>query len=257
MIRDSFQKIQLIIGLFLFILHCANAQFGNESSEDDSYKSEFVLGVNFNTNGGLIGGGMFKYSQKLEKKEQHFQSFALEIVNIKHPKEQLSVSPFTGISFVYGKRNYLFIVRPQYGREFVLFKKAREQGIQVNFIGAGGICLGLAAPYMIRYDDPNDPNDNLQDYVQFDPKKHKDPDFIRDTGGPFKGLSNAQINPGLNLKASLSFEFGVIKSSVSGFEAGLNLDFFTKKIIMFDIVKPEGRSYYSSIFLTFFFGGRN
>jgi hypothetical protein len=254
--RTLFQKIQLFIGLFLCFHQGVMAQFGNESSEDDSYNSEFVLGINFNTNGGLIGGGMFKYSKKLENKERQLQSFALEIVNIKHPKEQLSVSPFTGTSFVYGKRNYLFIVRPQYGREFILFKKAREQGIQVNFIGAGGICLGLAAPYMIRYDDPRDPNDNAVDYFQFDPKKHKDPNFIRDTGGPFKGLSEAAIHPGLNLKASFSFEFGVIKSNVSGFEAGLNLDLFTKKITMFEIVEPEGRSYYSSIFLTFFFGGR-
>lgn len=231
------------------------AQFQDDSSEN-MYQSELVFGINFNTNGGLIGGGMIKYSQRLKTKERQYHSFALEIVNIKHPKEQISVSPFTGTSFIYGKTNYLFIARPQYARELILFKKAREQGVQVNFISAAGMSLGIASPYTIRYDDPRDPNDNPTEYVQFNPQIHKNPNYIRDTGGPFKGLGMAKINPGLNLKLSFSFEFGVIKSNVSGFEAGWNLDLFSQKIMIFNIVQPEGRSYYSSIFLTFFFGGR-
>ncbi|MCS6834052.1 MAG: hypothetical protein NZ521_10800 [Flammeovirgaceae bacterium] len=253
--QSVFRQLLLLVCFFFSFSGTMWAQFQDDASES-MYQTELVFGINFNTNGGLIGGGMIKYAQRLKSHPNQYHSFALELVNIKHPKEQISVSPFTGTSFIYGKTNYLFIMRPQYGRELILFKKAREQGIQVNFISAAGISLGIASPYTIRYDDPRDPNDNPTEYVQFNPQIHKNPNYIRDTGGPFKGLNTAKIYPGLNLKASFSFEFGVIKSNVSGFEAGWNLDMFSQKIMMFNIVKPEGRSYYSSIFLTFFFGGR-
>jgi len=225
----------------------ALAQKNRSNEEDFIYKSEFVTGINFNTNGGLIGGFSFKYAKAITPKM--YQSFAIEFVNIKHPKERKLQSPATGSVFVPGKQNYLYAVRPQYGREFVLFKKAREQGIQVNFITAIGPSIGVVAPYLIEV--PVGGNTKIE---QFDPEKHTNFQDILGTGSFMESLVKSNFQIGGSLKLATSFEFGTFSTNVTGFEAGIMLDLYPKEIVI--IPFTENRNLYSSIYLTFFFGVR-
>src|SRR5688500_15281384 len=76
--------------------------------DDQLPQKEFTYGINFNTNGGLIGGGVIKSSRYLQN--NWFKFWALEVVEVKHPKENRSYSASTGNSFIYGKANYLFVL---------------------------------------------------------------------------------------------------------------------------------------------------
>ncbi|MEM1136426.1 MAG: hypothetical protein AAGI07_11355 [Bacteroidota bacterium] len=234
--------------VFFFTTSIAFAQFYDESDDDLLYRREFVYGLNFNTNGGLLGGLMFKHARVINK--FMFHSFSLEIVNVKHPKEIRTQSPATGSSYVNSKRNYLYVIRPQYGREIVLFQKAKEQGVQVNWITAIGPGIGIVAPYLIDYNYDND----LIRTEQFDSRIHIDPRRILGTGRFTESLSQAKIQIAGSFKTSLSFEFGTFKNNVTGFEAGFMLDAFTNEIEI--IADGNNRSIYSSAFLTFFYGIR-
>ena len=93
----------------------------SQSLEADNYNTEFIWGVNKNTSGGLIGGFVARKSRRLS--DRMFESFGLELVNVKHPQE-VRRNSITGNFFIYGKSNYLYSIRLQYGRELILFKKA-------------------------------------------------------------------------------------------------------------------------------------
>src|SRR6188768_2928880 len=110
--------------LVTLIAVCISSLAFAQTQDSYEYNSEFVWGINKNTSGGLIGGFVFKKSRKLE--ERMLETFGLEIMNVKHPQE-IRLNTY-GNYFTYGKSNYLYALRFQYGRDLILFKKAPQQG---------------------------------------------------------------------------------------------------------------------------------
>jgi hypothetical protein len=225
------------------------SDFDYLDDENLLYRRELVYGINLNTNGGLIGGLMIKHARVISR--FMFHSFSLEMVNVKHPKENRVSNLTTGRTFVEEKQNYLFTVRPMYGREIVLFQKAKVQGIQVNWIFAAGPTFGVVAPYLINFRD----SQGVIRTQQFNPDVHRRGSIdILGTGSFLESLSQAKIEPGASLKMSVSFEFGAFKTNVTGFETGFMVDQFLNEIVI--IPRAENRSLYTSAFLTFYYGFR-
>lgn len=218
-----------------------------QESGDYEYSREFLWGITKATNSGLIGGIILKHGRGLGK--NHFQNFGLELVNIKHPQEERHYSNNMGNTFIWGKINYLYSIRLQYGREWVLFRKAAQQGVQISGIISGGPSIGLEAPYYIHL-----LQDRLvQEKVQFDPDRHNINNIIG-SGNLLQGLQDSKVVPGLNLKTSLSFEFGTFKSNVVGFETGFMLEGFSREINI--LVNVENRRFFPNAFITLFYGSR-
>ena len=69
--------------LFLCVAHQAWAQ--REDAGNYDYDKEYLLGVNKNTNGGLIGGFAIKIGTRID--DSQFSFLSLELSNVKHPKE--------------------------------------------------------------------------------------------------------------------------------------------------------------------------
>lgn len=237
MLRYSFFII-LILSL------CSYPTLAQE--EEEEFRSEIVYGLNFNTNGGIIGGAIFKYSQAIS--DRMYQSFGIEVINVKHPKE-LRVTYNNTNTFIAGKQNYLFAVRPQYGREFVLFRKAPDEGVQINAVAAIGPTLGLVKPYYILYSYST--TDVRSE--RYDPDRH-DVARIIGTGGMFEGFDEIKIVPGINFKAGLSFELSGFRNSVTGFEVGFMLEKYTSAIVL--MPQASNRSFYTSAYLNVFFGSK-
>lgn len=216
--------------------------YTNAQNNEVDYTIENIWGINKNTSSGLIGGVVFKRS--LKNTTGSFTSYGLELINVKH-SAQLKVVTGSGNSFTLGKINHLFAIRGQYGREYVLFKKAPQQGVQINLNLTVGPSIGLEAPYYIEYQNST--------RVPYDPSIHSVED-ITGRGFIFQGLFQSSIVIGANIKTSLSFEFGTLKSSVSGFEAGFLLDAYTRKINMME--SAENYAVWPTAFVTLFYGSR-
>ncbi len=234
-----------------FLLQNVQAQ----EQELYDYNQEFIWGINKNTNSGLVGGLAGKFGRRI--KGEHFQTFGLEIVNVKHPKELRQVSQLSGNTYILGKSNYLFSIRPQYGQEWTLFKKAPQQGVQINAILAGGPTIGIVKPYYVQVSRgggrPGDNNPAVVPYNPNPPYSHNRANIIG--AGPFlKGIGESEINIGANIKAALSFEFGTFKNDVTGFEAGFQLEAFSKKVEL--VPSAATRSIYPSAFIMLFYGYR-
>ena len=214
------------------------------------YNREFIWGINKNTNGGLIGGFIIRNSRAIGPRT--FRTIGGEIMNVKHPKEDRKVSRISGNTYIFGKSNYLYSIRAHYGLDRILYKKAPQQGVQINYGVAVGPTIGVVAPYFIEVRAGG--TDGVT-RAQYDPQNpNHTQSTILGTGRLFQGLGKSKIRPGLNAKAAMSFEFGTFKSNVTGFEIGLNAEVFTEKIIL--IPAERNRALFTSAFITLFYGTR-
>jgi hypothetical protein len=232
----------------LIIISACLFSLKSEAQTQDSYEyqSEFTWGINKNTSGGLIGGLVFKQGKKVG--ERTLRTFGLEIMNVKHPQEVRRTTN-QGNLYLYGKSNYLYAFRFQYGRDFIIFKKAPTQGVEIKFVTAAGLSLGVVAPYYVQVQaDNGEPVSK-----QYNPDDVSATD-IQGTGRLFEGITDSKIKPGGNLKAALNFELGTIKSQVTGFEVGFLVDAYTSKIVLV----PAAKNYavYPTLFISIFYGSR-
>jgi len=217
-----------------------------QTQDSYEYQSEFIWGINKNSSGGLIGGFVFKKARKLT--DNMLETFGLEIMNVKHSQEMKRSSQF-GNFFIFGKSNYLYAFRPQYGRDFIVFKKAPQQGVEVKVVFAAGPSIGIVAPYYIERRTNGVNSSHHQPYTPDVPFND-----ILGTGNLFEGLGESSIQLGVNFKAALNFELGTIKSQVTGFEAGFLLDSYANQVPL--MPSAPNRSSFPTVFFTLFYGSR-
>ena len=219
-----------------------------QTQDSYEYQSEFTWGITKNTSSGLIGGFTFKKARK--KTEKVLETFGLEVVNVKHPQEVRTTSIQTGNFYVFGKNNYLYSFRFQYGRDVILFKKAPQQGVEIKGVFAVGPSFGIQAPYYVKYTVDGSAYNELT--AQYNTSINSQQ--ILGTGRLFEGLGDSKIKIGGNLKAALNFELGTVKSQVTGFEAGFLIDAYTSKVEQMPSAKKY--SLYPTLFISLFYGNR-
>lgn len=245
-----YSKIK-ILGYFLFIFLFNLKSIDTVAQEFEEIESakEIAFGFNFNTNGGFPGGIMVRYSPDISKKI--IKTLQLELVNVRHPKEIKTPSNISGNSYIFGKMNYLFVVRSQLCFEKVLFRKDPNEGVQINAILGAGPSLGIIKPYHIIYEYPNNQFKN----EAFDPQKHFNVNRIAGSGGLLAGFGESKLTMGLNFKSSLNFEFGTFGNGATGVEIGFCGEVFPQYI---NIVpwSPPTRKYFISGFINLYYGWR-
>jgi hypothetical protein len=240
------RKFSLSVIIALFSL-AASAQ----TQDSYDYNSEFTWGLNKNSAGGLLGGFVFKKAKKLT--DRTLETFGLEIVNVKHPQEVRKSSHSTGNFFIYGKSNYLYAVRFQYGRDFILFKKAPQQGVEIKAVTSVGPSFGIVAPYFIERSVDN--SMFLTAHEQYDPENPNHTfNNILGAGNLFEGLLSSKIQMGANAKMGLNFELGTIKSQVTGFEVGFLIDAYLQKVVL--MPSTSNKSVFPTVYFTLFYGNR-
>ncbi|WP_234986306.1 MULTISPECIES: hypothetical protein [Pontibacter] len=239
------RNLLLTIAMTLVLVLPATAQ------SDDDFSNELSYGINLNSNGGLLGGVFVRSSWFM--KERLYRFGGLEIVEIKHPKENRLYNPGSGDHFIAGKQNHFFSVRPHYGLEHVLFRKAAESGVQVNALGAIGPSLGLLIPYYIRYDYAGGLGSDIRTEA-YDPNKHLSFENTLGNANVLTGLGETNINLGVHAKAGLSFEYGRYRESITGVEVGFMVEKFFKDMVM--IPQTENYSLFTSVYLNIYYGRR-
>ena len=245
--------------LFIVAVLISSSSFTFGQGTDEDYISEFIYGLNINTNGGFIGGVFFKTTKIVKPKV--YRSLGIEIVGIKNNKEVRTQSVRTGNTFIPGKRNYLYSFRFQYGRDYVLFRKAPEEGVLVTATFAAGPSLGLQIPYHILYNFDGELRSE-----QYDPTVHTSFGDIFQAGGFLEGIGNTEFLFGAHIKAGISLDFGTFRNSITGVEAGFTLEVFHKTAELLAPVSfqsggnlpeiPTNRSVFPGAYLSIFFGTR-
>lgn len=242
----NFRKIVCITALAI-----AGVPAGLQAQDSYDYSSEFTWGINKNSSGGLIGGFVLKKAKKLN--DRVLETYGLEIMNVKSSQEVRTNSVRTGNFFIYGKANYLYAFRLQYGRDIILFKKAPQQGVEIKAVLAAGPSIGVVAPYFIEITEGNSVFQTKSE--QYNPNNPSHIfNNILGTGGLFAGVWQSDIQMGVNTKAALNFELGTVKTQITGFEVGFLLDSYLKKVDL--MPTATNRAVFPTIFFTLFYGSR-
>lgn len=259
--RTLYNWIGITLSSWLLLTGSAWAQ--NTEPEDDTYQTITSFGITTNTNSGILGGFSFRQSKLLDGTllgMPQYRYLSVEVVNVKHPKEIQSTNSYAGSRFIDGKQNYLFVVRPQYGREVRLFQRNADEGIAVNGILAAGPSLGIIKPYYLQVSYGNQLRSVPANQVNG--LTTATGETVTGAGSFFQGFGQSEFTFGLNLKAALSFELSAFRTNTTGLEIGFLTELFPKKIIIVPNTAPGGspadgnRNFFTSGYVTLFFGSK-
>ncbi len=248
-------KVRLFSIALLFVVSSSYAQRKapvKKTSED--YKM-FAYGATTNTNSGLLGGFVVRHSKAVGVFKGHpmHRYVALEAINIKHPKEKAEPTSIAN-RFIFGKRNYFFSLRPEYGREVVYFKKHGEDGIGISLIAAAGPSFGIQKPYYIKYDKNGR---GAVEIVQYDPNIHKEFNRIQGSAGIWQNFFvGMTLNPGFHAKLAANIDMNTFGNSLTGFEIGITSEVFSKTPEIISNQLTTNKNFYTSGYLTIYFGNR-
>lgn len=257
--RSIYKILGVGIASSLLLAGSSYAQLKSTAdSEEDDYQSVTTLGVTTNTNSGLLGGIVFRQSKRLRGTflgRPHYRYFAVEVVNVKHPKEVQQSVNFSGSRFTYGKENYLFVVRPQYGREISLFQRSADEGISINAVLAAGPSLGIVKPYYVEVNEGNN-RTRIVPASSLAGKPGQPGTGAQPTGsgGLFRGFGESKLAVGVNIKAALNFELSAFRNNTTGLEIGFIAELFPQQITI--MTGADKRAFYSSGYVTLFFGSK-
>ena len=243
-LKRTSHTVKKILSLAFFCLLLGGPLRAQE--DDYDYKEEISYGLTTNTSSGLIGGIMFKYAKAVSNRQ--YARFGVELVNVKHERERRSNQNSFQSSFIKDKAFYLFALRPHYGREWVLFRKAPEDGVQLNFFGAVGPSIGITKPYYVRYGST--PSEAVSVPYTSDLIDNN----IQGAGGFAEGFDRLRFFPGAHTRAGFSFEFGKFNNSVMGIELGVQAEIYAKQIII--MPRAGGDRFYSAAFFTLYYGNK-
>lgn len=223
--------------------------FAQEKEEEEGIDTKtLAFGVTTSNYTNLIGGLVVRSSIPVDirKNKTVYQYVAVEILNLKNPREY---NQFTGWGpkYVYAKTNYLFALRPQYGREYAIFQRSNDSNVGLSVIMAGGPTLGLLKPYYVKYDDNNV-------FIQYDPRIQG---RITGVGGLLKnGFRGMKISPGLHAKLAANIDINTFSDNVTGLEIGTTAEYFFKRPEILAATLSDNPQTFISVYLTLYFGNK-
>ncbi|AQG77937.1 hypothetical protein [Spirosoma montaniterrae] len=251
----------ILTGFIGALLLGSDVRAQTNDENDDNFQTVTTFGISTNTNSGVIGGFAFRQSKRLDGTlfgRTQYRYLSVELVNVKHPKELSASIGSVGSRFITGKENFLFVIRPQYGREVKVFQRDTDEGISVSGILAGGPSLGIIKPYYLEVSFGN--SSRQVPASQVNGFTTPTGEAVTGAGSLFRGFGESKFTVGLNLKAALSFELSAFRTNTTGVEIGFLTEIFPQRIVIVPNTEPGAdralgnRSFFTSGYLTLFFG---
>ena len=183
---------------------------------------------------------------------------SLQLVNMRHPKEIKTKNEPNSNStansqsgFFYGKLNSLYILRPSFGRQKVLFSKEARKGVEVSYILFGGASLGLLKPVYLEIARPTVSSRNSISIEKYDPEKH-DRDQIYGRASGLHGIDEIKLYPGLHGKFALNFEYAAQDNLIRALETGAALDIFHEEVPI--MAMTDNNQFYFTFYINIIVG---
>ena len=235
---------------FLTVI-CSYSQLPNEESLQVRVSKEVWLGAVVHSNGFGVNLDVAKFKTYKKKNLLH-----VELVNMKHPKEykMLGFGDESAKKYVYGKLNYLNIIRFGTGRRKLLFEKFRSNGVQFALNTSAGFSLACLRPVYLQV--------YKRDYngvpiavvpERYEPLEHGYYD-IYGRGPRFRGLFEYQFQPGIYIRAGLEADYSVAPELIQNIELGIAVDGFLNQVEI--MANNDPAFYYTTLYLNFSLGNK-
>lgn len=247
--------VLLVLSATIGITHSA---WGQQTIYDDPtilYKREINGGIHIHGN----GGGVF-FTKSYQKTALEHTRWNLELVYMKHPKEEKRFHPLAenARGYFFGKKNSLIMLRPTIGRKKIFSEKYRKQGVSFATHMAIGPAIGFLKPVYIDYGYSYGDNATFEyDFIateQFDIDKHSDTNGIIGRASFFKGIEDTNLQLGVHAKFGLDFEYSPYQTGIRGLETGVAIDFFPKEVEIMELDDVKNKQLFLSFYINLYFG---
>lgn len=213
------------------------------TSENSSYLTIHTQGMGF---GYRTGYNLTAYNKRV---------FDFSFVSMRHPKEVKMSNALlyaNAKSYVYGKLNYLFILRTSIGTQKILNENPYWGGVEIRRFLSFGPTLGFTKPVYLYISDISGVFP-VQKLERYDPEIHFY-DNIYGRGPFFKGFDEIKIYPGLQFKAGLNFEHSANEELIRALEIGVSIDAFLKAPPIMSFT--DNTQFFLTLYINYHIGGR-
>lgn len=235
--------------LFFCCIQLVSIAQNTNNQTKNSFNQAIYGGITLTTNG---WGFNIQYARALSNRYKAL--YGLNISNIRNEKEQKAFyAIFQNIKpYYYGKLNSLLSIRPFYGGKILMFEKAREKGVEIDFVWGAGLSLGLLNPVYLKIIkiDPVTGGQNIVE-ERYDPKIHQKNDILSKCSW-FRGLNQSKLQMGLYAKLGFYFDISTRKQFLWGLEIGAQIDAFFSPVPM--MYQSKFKKYYPGLYLNIMLG---
>jgi len=217
------------------------------------YKEMMYGGLFLHTNG---FGASYTYGRNKTAFES--ATYQIDVAIMRHPKEVRSLNPFyeDSRSFVYGKLNAFFQIRPSYGKRVLKYDKIRTSGVAVGYSWRVGPALGFTKPVYLEL-IPRDEGSPFRrppivERATLDHFERAQVDVFGRAGG-LRGFNEIQFHPGLHGAFAFNFDYDPRREGMKGLEVGVAVEYYPLSDIEI-MAATRNTNLFVNLFLTLQFG---
>lgn len=177
-----------------------------------------------------------------------------EVVSLHSTKEikTINISENNTRPFVYGKLNYVYVIRFGYGQERRIFGKPYWGGIETLWTYEAGASLALLKPYYYYVVVYNDNHQEVVDEQTFESNSQ----WMQILGKSAftKGINETKLSPGIHASTGLSFEIGKSRARMQAIDIKVIAESFPLGISIMD--SQRDRRFFLTFQLSYNWGSR-
>ncbi len=183
------------------------------------------------------------------------RNWEAEIVSLHSLKEikTLNLSTYNTRPFVYGKLNYVYVIRFGYGEDRRIFGKPYWGGIETRWTYEAGASLALLKPYyyyVITYQ--SSPTGGYTERIE---EKTFEPSLdILGRSAFTKGIGETKLSPGIHASLGLGFDIGKSRARAQSINVDVKTEFFPLGVSIMD--SERNKRLFITFMLSYNWGSR-
>ena len=157
-----------------------------------------------------------------------------EVVSLRSLKEikTMNISTYNTRPFVYGKLNYVYVLRFGYGEDRRIFGKPYWGGIETRWAYEAGASLALLKPYYY-YAITYKPSSNGY-YETIEEQTFQQGIDILGKSSFIKGIEETKLSPGVHASLGLGFDIGKSRTRAQSINVDVKAEFFPLGVSIMD-----------------------
>jgi len=252
-----FKAIILTISINLFstaILNANNDGILQQEQEGLVYKKARSFGLLLHGNGFGLNADFISMQNYYKRKFYRF-----ELVTMKHPKE-FKETAFLNRSkpYAFGKINSFYNIQVTKGQMNLLADKGRKNGVEISWLYAYGVAIGIAKPYYLLNCGGSE-FCNEQIPIKYSPETEaiwlNPPQGGQVSKAPGNlGWTEVKLHPGLHAKLGVNIDFALFDDLIQAVEFGIKVNAYAKRIPI--LVGDNNRFIFPNVYIKASIGRR-
>lgn len=251
-------KIYFLLGFIFLQMNFATAQYADDnSSKGFIYNKEKGVDLRFHTSRGWNIG----YMQGDIKTYFKTTYYKISLGELRHYKETIKSPDFGGFqaqqgfsSYSFGKQNYCFPLRFNYGIKRYYSEKATRNGVALAINYSAGLTAAIMKPYYLEISTGREPSVSIK-YTDATADAFLNSTQIQGASSFFKGFNEISLVPGINGQVGVHLDWGAFDEFLKAVEVGVTLDVFPKKLPI--MANEQNLPYFLNFYISIQLGVRN